>query len=191
MNYNDEVWKDIPGFENVYQISTLGRLKSFKQYQEGIVLKQTNDKGGYFSVVLSFDGKVRYTRIHRLVAEAFIPNPEGYNEVNHMDSNKQNNHVDNLEWCDRKHNAKHARDNNPNIIAKMNLHNQYIKPRAILQFDKHGNRVGWFISAQDAGRHTGICARNILQVANGDRNECGYLRKSAGGYVWKFESEVI
>ena len=192
MTCKRERWKTIPGFKGIYHISDRGRLKSFKECSNGKVLKLTNSKGDYFAITLQSKGKVRHTRIHRLVAEAFIPNPLNLPEVNHIDGNKQNNRVDNLEWCTPRQNANHAIKTNPGIVAKMNLYNQYIRPKPIIQFDKNGNRICWFISATDASKSTGVCARNILQVANRTPyNDKGHVRKSAGGYVWRFESEVI
>lgn len=103
-----EIWKPVVGFEEYFEISNLGRLK-----RKDRILKATNDRG-YLKIKLSVNGK-RYLRyIHRLVAEAFIPNPNNYKEVNHKDSNPENNRVDNLEWCDRRYNLdymiKHQND---------------------------------------------------------------------------------
>ena len=103
-----EIWKPVVGFEEYFKISNLGRLK-----RKDRILKATNDRG-YLKIKLSVNGK-RYLRyIHRLVAEAFIPNPNNYKEVNHKDSNPENNRVDNLEWCDRRYNLdymiKHQND---------------------------------------------------------------------------------
>lgn len=93
-----EIWKPVVGLEEYFEISNLGRLK-----RKDRILKATNDRG-YLKIKLSVNGK-RYLRyIHRLVAEAFIPNPNNYKEVNHKDSNPENNRVDNLEWCDRRYN---------------------------------------------------------------------------------------
>ena len=97
-----EIWKNVPEFNGIYQISNLGRLKSFKEIKSGRILSNINRQGGYLSVVLQYKGFIRYTRIHRLVAETFISNPDNKPEVNHIDGNKQNNCVDNLEWVTRK-----------------------------------------------------------------------------------------
>ena len=89
-----EIWKDVKGWEGLYQISNYGRLKSFKVYPEGKILKLTNKNGDYYSVVLQGIGlKPKSTRIHRLVAEAFLPNPCNLPEINHIDGKKQNNHI--------------------------------------------------------------------------------------------------
>lgn len=186
-----ERWKDIPGFEGYYQISNYGRLKSFKQYSNGKILKLTNKNGDYFSIVLQAGGNVRSTRIHRLVAEAFISNGCNYPEVNHIDGDKQNNHFTNLEWCTRSQNIRHSLVLNPNQLNNLKQYNQCLRPKAIQMYDKQRSFVRLFKNGADASRETGICQRNILQVCNGDRNESGYLRKSAGGYLWRFEGEGV
>lgn len=114
-----EIWKDIKDLPN-YQISNLGRVKSKERITNvGIknvkqikrkerILKLFHNKKGYTQVVLYVDKKPYPVKIHRLVAEAFIPNPENKPQVNHIDGNKQNNRVDNLEWCTCKENMEHS-----------------------------------------------------------------------------------
>ena len=193
MTSDKEIWKDIAGWEGIYQISNKGRIKSFKQDKKGKILSLANKKGGYFSFVLQKSGMMsKSTRIHRLVAEAFLPNPHNLPEVNHIDGNKQNNSVENLEWCTRSHNAKHSIAMHPHQIDKMILFNKYGKTDPILQISKSGEVLRWFPSGAEAGRQTGICARNIMQVANRTPfNDKGQIRKTAGGYIWRFESEVM
>ena len=111
----EEIWKPITGFEGMYEVSNLGRVKSCKrtrlskaksisQVQERI-LKQRGDKNGYLEVALSKDGKLHYFRCHRLVASAFIPNPNHYPVINHKDEDVTNNQVSNLEWCSFSYNT--------------------------------------------------------------------------------------
>ena len=116
----NEVWCDIAGYEGKYQISNCGRIKSFPKfikrakgsyYTKEKVLKCTLDNYGYPCVNLYSNGNVRHTRVHILVAKAFIENANGYSDINHKDGNKTNNHIDNLEWCNRSHNIQHAYDN--------------------------------------------------------------------------------
>ena len=126
-----EVWKDIQGFKGAYQISNLGRLKSFKKDAEGKVLSNTNKKGDYFSVILRKGDKVKSTRIHRLVAEAFIPNENNYPQVHHKDGNKQNNCVDNLEWISTKEHHLINQQQNPNTINGLVNYNKYTRPKVI------------------------------------------------------------
>lgn len=182
-----EEWKEIPNFEKYYSISNYGRLKSFKEKAEGKILKNINKKGGYFSVVLRANGKVRYTRIHRLVAEAFLPNFNAQLEVNHIDGNKQNNHVKNLEWCTRKQNVQHAILINPGFLNGMKQYNQIIRPKSIWQLTLAGEKLNLFPNSVEAGKQTGVCQRNILQVCSKDEFSPGRVRKQAGGYRWEFE----
>ena len=94
----DEIWAPVEN-NNRYFISNLGNVKSFKRLKDGVVLKPGLNRGGYLHVVIR-----KTTPIHRLVAQAFIPNPEGKTDVNHKDNNRLNNNVSNLEWCSRKEN---------------------------------------------------------------------------------------
>ena len=105
-----EIWKDISGFEGVYEISSYGRVRSVKS---GKILSTSKCGGcrGYLSVCLSKNGKRYGKLVHRLVAEAFIPVVEGLSEVNHKDEDKTNNRVENLEWCDHKYNMNYGTRN--------------------------------------------------------------------------------
>lgn len=103
--YANEVWKDIKGYSK-YQISSYGRVWSKKRQ---IYLKQYKNNSGYLTVSLSADnGKVKRELIHRLVAIAFLENPNNYPCVNHKDEDKENNHLTNLEWCDKKYNINYG-----------------------------------------------------------------------------------
>lgn len=113
-----EIWKDIPGYEGLYQVSNMGRVKSLNFNRSGLprILK-TKNRQGYPRVILWKSGKRHEVCVHRLVAQAFIPNPENKPFVNHKDGNRRNNHVDNLEWCTAQENAIHSvtvLGNNPN-----------------------------------------------------------------------------
>lgn len=101
-----EIWKDIRGFENLYQISNLGKVKSLK-YGKEKVLRPKRTRGDYLSIGLYKDKKCYTFRIHRLVADTFIPNPLNKEEVNHKNKNKKDNRLINLEWCTRKENIEH------------------------------------------------------------------------------------
>lgn len=104
-NNKPETWRDVPGYEGLYRVSNLGAIYSvrYKRFR-----KSSMDRYGYAVVGLNKDGGQRQFLIHRLVASAFIPNPCNFPEVNHIDGNKQNNRVDNLEWCDHYANMIHA-----------------------------------------------------------------------------------
>lgn len=108
-----EIWKDIKEYEGLYQISNLGNVKSlpkmvgFRKRKEKI-LKTYYDKNGYVKVILCKENKTRFLSVHRLMAEAFIPNPNNFPQINHKDENKQNNNLENLEWCTCKYNINYG-----------------------------------------------------------------------------------
>lgn len=119
-----EVWRDIKGYEGLYQVSNLGdvkRIKGERCYYDRII-KQKKSWSGHMYVMLSKDGIRKNLRVHRLVADSFIPNPNNYPIINHRDENPSNNNVDNLEWCTQKYNMNYgtiiqrARENNPQCI---------------------------------------------------------------------------
>lgn len=113
-----EVWKEIPDYNGLYYASNTGKIKSidrmirFKnnklRLHKGRELKQFKSKWGYLYVVITINNKEYKEKVHRLVAKAFIPNPKNKLQVNHIDCNKENNNVDNLEWCTPSENMKHA-----------------------------------------------------------------------------------
>lgn len=211
----EEIWKDIPNFENKFQISNFGNLRHNTR-GEWKLRKNTNKKGSYFNVILVDGLNKKSEKIHRLVAKAFIPNPENKPMVNHINGNKQDNRVENLEWVTSKENCKHAKEtglwkyNKPYMFVrhyikeenhknktknvKGNIHKKYISVRknlTIYQFDLQGNYIAKYNSCVDAGKKTGICIRNIQQVAyKTPFNKKGSIRKQAGGYIWKFEKDI-
>lgn len=103
-----EEWRPINGFEGLYEISSYGRVKSFKSHPSGKILKPNLDSNGYPKISLSKKGAKKDTTVHRLVAEAYLPRADGKTCVNHIDGNKANNRLDNLEWCTYSENIKHA-----------------------------------------------------------------------------------
>lgn len=162
------MWKEIKGFEGLYQVDECGNVLNLKK---GVFLKPFDNGNGYLKVHLLKNGKDTKKYIHRLVAEAFIPNPEGLAEVNHKDEDKTNNYVHNLEWCSRKYNLNYGRHN-----QKMSL----TKSKAILQIDSNNNLIREFISAREAEKVLGINNSNIIQCCKGKRN-------TAGGYYWSYK----
>ena len=106
----DEIWKDVKGYEGRYQISNLGRFKSFAQDTKNGKIKIGNLNFNGYLVMLLYDGmgNKKWYPVHRLVASAFIPNPEGFDQVNHKDEVKTNNRVENLEWCTNDYNIHYG-----------------------------------------------------------------------------------
>ena len=164
-----EEWRDIKGYEGKYMVSNLGRVKSLNYSntgKEGILNARDNGKG-YLRVILWKDGKDKKYRINRLVAQAFIPNPDNLPEVNHKDEDKTNNRVDNLEWCSRQYNI------------------EYSQGKAVIGINKVSGLIVEFPSASEASRQTGINSRNICACLKG-------RQKSTGGFYWHYsESEEV
>lgn len=178
--FEQEEWRDIKGFEGLYQVSSMGNVKSLERQVRantcGIrtlrekILSDCMNKSGYNLVVLCKNGKRINKMIHRLVAEAFIPNPNNVSEVNHKDENKRNNCVSNLEWCDRIYNANYG--TGVERCAKK-------KWKPVEMMDNAHNVLKLFNSALEAEMETGINRKNISSVCLGKR-------KDAGGYLWRF-----
>lgn len=179
-----EEWKDIKGYEGLYQVSNLGRVKSLNRtsthskgyiahYKEKI-LKQSFERNGYARVGLSKYGKTKLYYIHVLVAEAFINNPDNLPEVNHIDEDKTNNCVDNLEWCNHKYNSIHG--TRANRISKAMTNNKKVSKQVLCI------ETGViYSSVHEAGRQMNLDFSEIATVCRGYRN-----RKTAGGYHWKY-----
>ena len=134
----DEVWKDILGYEGVYQVSNLGRVRSLSRKgtksKDTYILKIQKYKTGYLYVNLCKSNKRRKWKIHRLVAIAFIPNPSNLLYINHKDENPTNNCVENLEWCTQDYN------------------NKYSKGKKINQYDDKGNIIKMWSSVREVAK---------------------------------------
>lgn len=169
-----EVWKDVAGFEGLYEVSDCGNVR-----RNGKVLKPLKRNHGYLSVFL-YDGKGGYKQvsIHRLVASAFVDNPFDYKEVNHLDEDKTNNNASNLQWCSHKMNSSYG--TRGNRIANSNRNGK--KSRKIAQYTLDGELVRIFPSLQEAARH-GYAGSNISRCAN---NHPHYSH--AYGFIWRYVS---
>ena len=162
-----EIWKPVVGYEGLYEVSNWGRIKSTKYGKERI-LKLIKDKDGYLFVRLYKNGIIKNYFVHRLVAQAFIPNPDNLPQVNHKDENPINNVVSNLEWCDAKYNCNYG-NRNKKVAEKLS------KP--ILQYTLDGKFVREWESYRE-------CKRNGFNHVD---MVCRGKRKSCGGFIWRYK----
>lgn len=165
----DEVWKSI---NDRYSVSNFGNVKSNYANKERI-LKPYKNHDGYLMIDLRSPGKRKSISVHRLVAQAFIPNPDNLPEVNHKDENKTNNYVDNLEWCTTEYNCNYG---TRNIRKGINCR----KP--ICSVDENGN-VTHYTSRIEASELTGVNDTSISKVLSGKF----YGNKTAGGLLWFYD----
>lgn len=184
----EEIWKDIKGYEGLYQVSSQGRVRSMDrickhfnggpQLRKGRILKQHIDRRGYLRTTLSKDGKIKCCQVHRLVAEAFIPNPHNYPMVNHKSEVKTENSVENLEWCDAKYNVNYG----TGIERNSNIQKNGARSKPVLQFTKEGYFVKKWPSTKEIERVLGYDNSNISGCCRGKTHY-----NSAYGYIWKYE----
>lgn len=174
------MWKDIEGYEGLYQVSDQGEVKSL----ERIIHKKNTDtllkerilkpclNRGYHMVSLSINNKIHKFTVHRLVAKAFIPNPDNLPMVNHKDENPSNNCVDNLEWCDNKYNINYG-----TAIQRRAAK----RKRPVKQLSLNGELIKIWDSAVDAGKELGIDRRLICNCCRGQS-------KTSKGYRWEYDN---
>lgn len=185
-----ENWKTVKGYAEHYQVSNLGRVKSLpREYRWGYgalrkqgekILRPGTNSAGYASVNLVVNGISKNVVVHRLVAKAFLSNPDNKREVNHKNGNKTDNRLENLEWCTREENQQHAYatdlHKNTRAICAESCKRRFSKP--VNQLSITGEIINSFPSENEAARVTGIHQANINRCINGQM-------KSAGGYIWK------
>ena len=154
--------RDVKGYEGLYAVTSCGRVWSYRR-QKFLTPRPT--RYGYFQVVLCKNGECKQFLVHRLVASAYLSNPENLPEINHKDENKTNNCLQNLEWCDHKYNSNYG------------TRNEKIK-KPILQLDLDGNLIREWPSATDVGKEV---RKNIVGCLIGKQ-------KTALGYIWKYKN---
>ena len=185
-----EEWKEVPGYRGIYEISNFGRVKSLERtivyppskfYPNGRtrvlkekILTPCVDKKGYQFVQLFTNGNFRSKRVHRLVAEVFIPNIHNFEQVNHKDENKKNNCVDNLEWCTLIYNVNYG----------TGKYRKTLKKRIpVMQYDLEGNFIREYESATAAVKYLGKKQGNANVLLDTCRGKYKYMF----GYIWKFK----
>lgn len=179
----EEIWKDIEGYEGLYQVSNLGRVRSLDRMTAprkdngasypilGTILRTNQRKDGYMSVTFWKDSKAHSQLIHKLVANAFIPNPDNLPVVNHKDEDKTNNRVDNLEWCSQQYNLNYK---------DINYRSKEKRRKKVVQMTLDGKVVATFNGAREASRITGFSQGNISSVCRGEKPQMY-------GFLWKYE----
>lgn len=160
------IWLPIEGYEDLYEVSNTGKVRSLcGRYGKNRILKQSSGSKGYLIVTLCGKGPQKTVNVHRLVAKAFIPNPDNLPCVNHIDEDRTNNNVTNLEWCSYYHNNTYG--------------HRLTKSAEKLSHPVRCIETGEvFPSAYAAQRETGIRQANIWKVCHGERH-------TAGGYHWE------
>lgn len=176
-----EIWKSIEGYEGLYEVSDLGNIKSLERLCKSrgkrfrptkeMIKKQVPNKQGYMLISLSKNSKCKNFSVHRLVAKAFIPNPNNFPQVNHKDEIKSNNAVENLEWCDGKYNSNYG-------TARI----RQIEPRLIpiIQLDKNNNVIKEWKSCSETKKF-GFEPRHVNAC-------CKKIQKTHIGYKWEYKN---
>lgn len=173
MEHIEEKWKDIVGYEGYYKVSNLGNVLSLNYNKTGnskiLSLRVGHKRNNYVDVTLSKKGNSKRYKVHRLVAEAFIPNPNNYPQVNHKDCNPLNNRVNNLEWCNAKYNINYG-DRGIKFGKTVGC--------KVMQYSLKGEVINTFYSIGEAARVTGLHRVNIFDAVSDKQKTCG-------GYIWK------
>lgn len=188
-----EIWKDIIDYEGLYQVSSYGRVKSLsRKVSNGKgfyiikerILKSILTKKGYYNISLYKNGKSKNFRVHRLVALHFISNPENKPQINHIDGDKSNNHVDNLEWCTASENTQHAYDNGLKYISSKHIKNIILnnsKPVYCPELKQE------FKSMLEASKKLNIQQSHISKCCNGKRKSTGKHPITNERLTWRFK----
>lgn len=172
-----EVWKTIPGYEGRYEVSSLGNIKSinFAGHGKNRILKKCLNADGYEVTTLSKDGVPKFTLVHRLVAQVFVPNPNNLPFINHINENRSDNRAENLEWCTASYNANFGSRNRRMAISL---------GKRVEQYTIGGKLVNTYYSASEAARVLGLNPSAIAECCRGGR------RKSVGGFIWRYPNQT-
>jgi len=169
----EEIWKDVVNYEGLYQVSNLGNIrflqKGGKKLLKEKICKPSLDSSGYRQIILTKNKKRKSFKVHRLVAIAFIPNINNLPQINHLDENKQNNNVNNLEWCTILHNSRYG-----TRPIRCSLHWK----KRVKQI-QNGIIIKEYDSLKEAEKNTNIKYQQISAC-------CRKINHSAGGYEWKY-----
>lgn len=190
-----EVWKDIDGYEGLYQISNLGNVKSLprkKTIKQERILKPKLNKNGYLEVALCKNSNYKMCRVHKLVAKSFLNNPKNKTQVNHKNGIKIDNEVSNLEYCTPSENIRHAWDNGFKYISdtqrkrisNLNKGKPSINRKKVDQYDLNGNFIKTWDYISEAEKVTGIRTQNICACLKGKQ-------KQTHNYIWKYHKDTI
>lgn len=165
-----EEWYDVLGYEGLYEITETGKVRNCKT---GTKLSGNINSHGYVVVSLTKNGKKKDCKLHRLLAMTFIPNPYDYDCVNHKDGNKLNNSIDNLEWCTKGYNNRHARE-----VLQVST-----SPKPVYQSTMTGEFVALWATIGQAAKYAGVSTPCIVDCCEGRAN-------SAGGYCWDYAGQI-
>lgn len=182
-----EVWKDVVGYEGLYEVSNLGNIRVVRKGSPFYLAQKAAQKNnrGYFTVLLSNGcGKQRRLTIHRIVAEAFLSNPCNYPQVNHKDENKTNNCVDNLEWCSRSYNVRYSMERHPERAVPREHKNNSVRngkktSLRVQQLTLNGEVIKEWPNSRTVFRETGMSDWSISQCCRG-------IWKTAYGFKWQY-----
>lgn len=180
----EEVWRPVVGYEGLYEVSNLGRIRSLDRYvkswnsesklTKGRILRMKKYSNGYLNVSLCKCGDIKTCSVHRLVAQAFLPNPDGLPCVNHKDNDRTNNRVENLEWCDWKYNNNYGDHNEKLSQSKINGKCS----KKVYQFTLDGKLVREWPSTAECGRN-GFISTSVSYCCRGER-------KTHRGFKWSY-----
>lgn len=182
----EEIWRDIKGYEGIYQVSSMGRVRGFYFGKEKM-LKPRKDRDGYLLINLHRDGKQYTFRVHRLVAEAFIPNPENKPCIDHINTIKDDNRIENLRWVS-------IAENNQNPLSRKNLSKgktgkhrgkEHHNSIPVIQYSKSNKIIGFWENCQEAARYFGLYSGSNIGSC------CRGLLKSSNGFKWRYLNDQL